>query len=476
MQRFSFLSIILFFFLSCQEKDQERKNKTSKPNIILIVADDLGYGDLSIYGQNNFETPNIDQLAKNGMLFTQFYSGSTVCAPSRSALMTGQHTGHTPIRGNKEVRPEGQQPLPKDTPTLAKALQKEGYVTGAFGKWGLGAPGSEGDPIKQGFDTFYGYNCQRFGHHYYPTHLWHNRDSILIYQNFNKADQIYGPDLIQRETIKFIERYQKQPFFLYVPSIIPHAELIAPELSMSVFRNKFLPEKEFIGVDDGPEFGHGPYRSQKESHAAFAAMISILDQQVGEIVDKISNLGLLDNTLILFTSDNGPHFEGGADPDYFDSNGILKGYKRDLYEGGIRVPLLAQWSGKIEPNSISNHIAAFWDFFPTLTSLFDSNKETYEDGISFLPTLLGQEKQKKHNYLYWEFHEKGGRQAILQTQWKLIKYDVFSKNETKTELYNLKHDSSEENDLANQFPKKVKTLESLLEHARTPSKVFRFNE
>ena len=180
MQQFSLLSVLLFFFLSCQEKDLERKNKTSKPNIILIVADDLGYGDLSIYGQNNFETPNIDKLAKNGMLFTQFYSGSTVCAPSRSALMTGQHTGHTPVRGNKEVRPEGQHPLPKDTPTLAKALQKEGYVTGAFGKWGLGAPGSEGDPMKQGFDTFYGYNCQRFGHHYYPTHLWHNRDSILI--------------------------------------------------------------------------------------------------------------------------------------------------------------------------------------------------------------------------------------------------------------------------------------------------------
>ena len=306
--------------------------------------------------------------------------------------------------------------------------------------------------------------------------MWQNQDSILISQNFNKADQSYGPDLIQTETLKFIEKYQKQPFFLFVPSIIPHAELIAPALSMSVFRNKFLPEKEFIGVDDGPEFGHGPYRSQKESHAAFAAMISILDRQVGEIVDKIIDLGLLENTLILFTSDNGPHVEGGADPDYFDSNGLLKGYKRDLYEGGIRVPLLVQWSGKIKPNSKSDHVAAFWDFFPTFTNLFDLNKETYEDGISFLPTLLGQGGQKKHDYLYWEFHEKGGRQAIRKERWKLVKYDVFSDNENKTELYDLKLDPSEKNNLANKFPQKVKTLESLLEQSRTPSKVFRFNE
>ena len=364
--------------------------------------------------------------------------------------MTGQHTGHTPIRGNKEVRPEGQHPLPKDTPTLAKALQKEGYITGAFGKWGLGAPGSEGDPIKQGFDTFYGYNCQRFGHHYYPTHLWHNRDSILIYQNFNKADQIYGPDLIQRETIKFIETYQKQPFFLYMPSIIPHAELIAPEPSMSVFRNKFLPEKEFIGVDDGPEFGHGPYRSQKESHAAFAAMISILDQQVGEIVDKISDLGLLDNTLILFTSDNGPHFEGGADPDYFDSNGLLKGYKRDLYEGGIRVPMIAAWGEKIKPGSITNHISAHYDVTATLLEVINYENIPETDGISFLPTLTGKKEQDIHDFLYWEFPEYGGQVAIRMGDWKVIRRNLNRNDEKPTlELYNLSLDPEELNNVAN---------------------------
>jgi len=469
--RTPFGMLIGLLFMGCQPPLEN-----NKPNIVLIVADDLGYGDLSSYGQQNFDTPNIDQLAENGMLFTQFYSGSTVCAPSRSALMTGQHTGHTPIRGNKEVRPEGQHPLPMNTLTLAKALQKKGYATGAFGKWGLGAPGSIGDPLAQGFDTFYGYNCQRFGHHYYPTHLWHNRDSISLPQNYNKADQAYGPDLIHQQTLNFIETHQKEPFFLFVPSIIPHAELAAPAAAMAPFRNKFLPEKSFTGVDDGPNFGQGPYRSQEECHAAFAAMVTRLDQQVGEIVEKLTTLGLLENTLIIFTSDNGPHVEGGADPDFFDSNGALRGYKRDLYEGGIRVPFLAQWPEKINPGTISNHVAAFWDIFPTLNQLFDAQQETYQDGISFLPTLLGKENQQQHDYLYWEFHEKGGRQALRKGKWKLVKYNVFNKEKIQTALYDLDKDPAEENNLALQFPEQILSMEAMLLKVRTPSADFPFLE
>jgi len=475
MNRFFLLSLSLIVAIACQNEKAIRETKTP-PNIILIVADDLGYGDLSVYGQQHFNTPNIDRLAQNGMMFTQFYSGSTVCAPSRSALMTGQHTGHTPIRGNKEVRPEGQHPLPPGTPTLAKMLQKAGYATGAFGKWGLGAPGSTGDPLAQGFDTFYGYNCQRFGHHYYPTHLWHNRDSIVLTQNQNKADALYGPDLIHQQTLQFIESHKEKPFFLFVPSIIPHAELAAPEAAMAPFRDQFLPEKRFKGVDDGPTFGQGPYRSQEACHAAFAAMVSILDQQVGDILDRVEALGLSKNTLILFTSDNGPHLEGGADPDYFDSNGIFRGYKRDLYEGGIRVPLLAQWPGKIAPQSKSNHVAAFWDLFPTLYSLIETHQESYNDGISFLPTLLGQENQKAHAYLYWEFHEKGGRQALRQGDWKLVKYNVFSGDQAQVALFDLGKDPAETTNLAEAHPEQLKRMEDLLLQARTPSPDFSFND
>lgn len=474
MKRLNFYIPLLIFGIACQNEKEIKE--IAPPNIILIVADDLGYGDLSAYGQQFFSTPNIDRLAQNGMLFTQFYSGSTVCAPSRSALMTGQHTGHTPIRGNKEVRPEGQHPLPQGTPTLAKMLQKAGYATGAFGKWGLGSPGSEGDPLVQGFDTFYGYNCQRFGHHYYPTHLWHNRDSIVIAENQNRADGVYGPNLIHQQTLQFIDAHKEEPFFLYVPSIIPHAELAAPAATMSLFQNQFLPEKRYKGVDDGPTFGQGPYRSQETCHAAFAAMVTLLDQQVGEIIDRIETLGLSENTLILFTSDNGPHLEGGADPDYFNSNGVFRGYKRDLYEGGIRVPLLAQWPGKIAPQSQSNHVAAFWDLFPTLNSLVDSNKERYNDGISFLPTLLGEDMQMEHEYLYWEFHEKGGRQALRRGDWKLVKYDVFSVDETQVALYDLAKDPSESNNVAGLYPEELKALEALLQDARVPSADFPFLE
>lgn len=469
----------ILLLTSCKEKNKniETIDKSDTPNIIYILADDLGYGDLSVYGQKNFETPNIDKLASQGMLFTQHYSGSTVCAPSRSALMTGMHTGHTVVRGNKEIEPEGQYPIPKATYTIAEMFKTKGYTTGAFGKWGLGFPKSEGDPTKQGFDTFFGYNCQRLGHHYYPHHVWSNTDSIPLIGNEGTNKKIYAPELIHEETLKFIKENKDNPFFLYVASVIPHAELAAPEEVLKNYRGKYLPEKVFEGVDSGEEYRKGPYESQKESHAAFVAMISILDKQVGDIMKKVEELGMDKNTLIVFTSDNGPHQEGGADPDYFNSNGELKGYKRDLYEGGVRVPMIARWTGKIEQNTTTNHISAFWDVFPTLANLIDAETPKNVDGISFLPTLLNiPQKQQKHKYLYWEFHEKGGRQAVRMGDWKAVKYNVLNDPNAPIELYNLKNDISEENDVSSNNPEIIMKIKNILKEARTPSDIFTFSQ
>jgi arylsulfatase A-like enzyme len=464
-----FLLNFVSFLCNAQEKTAIIK---SKPSIIYILADDLGYGDLSCYGQEKFTTPNIDKLAQEGMLFTQHYSGASVCAPSRSALMTGQHSGHSPIRGNKEVEPEGQYPLPKEAFTLAEMLKSKGYATGAFGKWGLGFPGSEGDPLQQGFDTFYGYNCQKLAHHYYPNHLWDNQNKVMLTENEGTKKEQYAPDLIHQKALSFIEKHQKEPFFLYYASPLPHAELVAPKNYMDRFIGKFNPEKEYKAKPNSEGLKKGEYASQPQSHAAFAAMVSLLDNQVGEIVSKIKELGLEDNTIIIFTSDNGPHNEGGADPDYFNSNGILKGYKRDLYEGGIRVPMIAKWKGKIADGRKTDHISAFWDVMPTLARLTNAKIEGSIDGISFLPTILNKGNQKKHNYLYWEFHELGGRQAIRQENWKLIRYNV-NKNGSY-QLYNLKDDISETNDLASKMPKKVAELSKILETSRTESEVFQF--
>lgn len=464
----------LLLLSSCQNQ-QKQEAEPVKPNIVYILADDLGYGDLSCYGQKHFSTPNIDKLASSGMLFTRHYSGSTVCAPSRSSLMTGQHTGHTFIRGNKEIEPEGQHPLEANTYTLAEALQEAGYTTGAFGKWGLGYPGSEGDPNNQGFDEFFGFNCQRMGHNYYPYYLWHNQEKVMLTGNEGTQTQEYAPDVIHEQALKFLETNKDKPFFMYYPSIIPHAELFAPEAYMEKHRGKYDPEKQYKGVDGGENYRLGPYGSQPEAHAAFAAMINLLDDQVGELVAKLEELGILENTLIIFTSDNGPHTEGGADPDYFDSNGIFKGYKRDLYEGGIRVPMIATWKGKITPGTRTDHISAFWDVFPTLSEITGATEPNDADGISFLPTLLGNdEDQQKHDYLYWEFHELGGRKALQKENWKLVKYDVFDPEKTTTELYDLENDPGENNNLADKHPERVKELTDIMESARTESEIFQF--
>jgi len=465
----------VLLFAACQNQPQQ-ETEQQQPNIVYILADDLGYGDLSCYGQTHFNTPNIDNLAENGMKFTQHYSGSTVCAPSRSSLMTGQHTGHTFIRGNKEVQPEGQHPLEAEAYTLAEALQDAGYVTGAFGKWGLGYPGSEGDPNNQGFDEFFGYNCQRIGHHYYPYHMWHNQKKIMLEGNEGTQTGDYGPEVIQEYALKFLEDNHDKPFFMYYPSIIPHAELYAPEEYMEKYRGKFLPEKNYEGVDNGENFRNGPYGSQPESHAAFVAMVDYLDMQVGEIVAKLKELGVYENTLIIFTSDNGPHMEGGADPDYFDSNGPLKGYKRDLYEGGFRVPMIAVWKGKIPAGNETDHISAFWDVFPTVAEISGASVPEDIDGISFLSTLLGnKEDQEKHEYMYWEFHELGGRQAVRKGNWKLVRYNVLDPEEITTELYNLDTDLGEKNNVAAQHPEIVEELSKIMKNARTESEVFTFD-
>jgi arylsulfatase A-like enzyme len=473
-----FITLIATFIMSCNNHTQQtiKTESESKPNIIYILADDLGYGDVSFNGQSKFTTPNIDKMATNGMVFTNHYSGSTVCAPSRSALLTGQHTGHTPVRGNFEIQPEGQWPMPDSCFTLAEMLKKAGYVTGAFGKWGLGYPGSEGDPNYQGFDEFYGFNCQRLGHHYYPYYLWHNQEKVILEKNANGENITYAPDVVHKQALKFIEANKDTTFFMYYPSIIPHAELSAPEEYMQKFRGKFNPEFVFKGTDKGdPKFRKGSYGSQAESHAAFAAMITLLDDQVGEIFQKLYDLGIADNTLVIFTSDNGPHQEGGADPNYFNSNGGFKGFKRDLYEGGIHVPMIALWPEKIVAGSSSDHISAFWDMMPTFAELSGIEPPKNIDGISMLPSLLNNKEQQKHDYLYWEFHEKGGRIALRKDNWKAVRYNVLKDPNSKIELYDLSIDPSESNNVADEHPDLVKELTNTLENARTNSSVFTFS-
>ncbi len=457
--------------VSCSQSNKEK----SPPNIIYILADDLGYGDLSCYGQQKFSTPNIDRLAGEGMLFTQHYTGSTVSAPSRSCLMTGLHTGHTPIRGNRGWKPEGQWPLPADSYTVAEMLKTKGYVTGAFGKWGLGFIDTDGDPNKQGFDEFYGFNCQSLAHNYYPDHLWHNHDMIILHENDSGKTGAYSADLIHKAAIDFIEINRDKPFFLFYPSTIPHAELYAKEEYMEMFRGKFDPEKSYKGVDEGPNFRLGPYGSQPEAHAAFAAMVKELDDYVGEILAKLMETGLEKNTIVIFASDNGPHLEGGADPDYFNSNGNLKGYKRDMYEGGIRTPMLVKWPGKIKAGSTSDHISAFWDIMPTFAQITGAEIPAGIDGISFLPALLGKNnRQKQHEYLYWEFHEQGGKTALRTGNWKAVKLNINKIPQGETELYDLSVDISETSNVASTNTEIVKKMEELMKQAHTFQEDFPF--
>jgi len=466
--------IFLFVSSACQTKTKEIAH-SSKPNIIYILADDLGYGDVGYNGQQKFTTPNIDKLGAEGMVFTQHYSGSTVCAPSRSALLTGQHTGHTFIRGNKEIQPEGQYPMPDSIYTLPEMMKEAGYVTSVYGKWGLGYPGSEGDPNNQGVDEFLGYNCQRLAHHYYPYYLWHNQEKMMLDGNIGTNQKDYAPDIIHDQVLQFIENNKDTSFFMFYASPIPHAELLMPQKDIDPFIEQFEPDTVHVGTDSGELYRKGPYGTQENCHAAFVAMVTRLDQQVGEIVAKLEELGIADNTVIMFTSDNGPHQEGGADPDFFDSNGIYKGYKRDLYEGGIHVPMIAKWPTKITPGSTTDHTSAFWDVMPTLANIVGAEVNENIDGISFLPTLLGNKEQKQHDYLYWEFHEKGGRIAVRKGNWKGVKYNVLNDSDANIELYDLSIDPGETNNLASEKPEIVKELTTIMKEARTESEVFQFS-
>lgn len=419
----------------------------TRPNVIFILADDLGYGDLGCYGQRLFGTPGIDSLAASGLRFTGAYSGTTVSAPSRACLLTGMHSGHAPVRGNIEVSPEGQFPLPEGTENIFRLFSRAGYVTAAFGKWGLGSPGSEGDPLNQGVDRFFGYNCQLLAHNYYPDHIWDDSVRVDLPENAGGAFGAYAQDLIHEEGLRFLEANRDSAMFVFFPYILPHAELLVPEDSlMQSFRGRY-PETPFRGCDSGPVFRKGGYCSQPEPHAAFAAMVARLDRYVGEIVAKLKELGIYDNTVIIFASDNGPHLEGGADPDFFDSNGIFRGYKRDLYEGGIRVPLIISWPGHTRPGSETSVRTAFWDFYPTFRELL-SQDGTEADGRSILPLLNGATRMEDPEFLYFEFHEDNGRQAVLSGRWKLVRLNASLEPERQVwELYDLEADPSESRNL-----------------------------
>jgi len=479
------LSISIFGLsaTSCSEPE----TPVNKPNIVYILADDLGYGDLGCYGQEQIKTPHIDRLAAEGMLFTQHYSGSTVCAPSRSVLMTGQHTGNTFIRGNKKSTAEsgGDYPLSSESITIAEILKSAGYTTGAFGKWGLGMADNEGSPLRHGFDTFFGAMCQSYAHRYYPAFLWKDDQKYYLEGNDWVNKNTYAQDVIQEKTLDFIRENKANPFFLYVPHLIPHAELLVPEDSfLDLYKGKF-PETHWgfeptdnylLGNDYGADnFHYAGYAPVKNPRAVFAAMVSRLDHHVGQIMVLLEELQLRNNTLIIFTSDNGPHKAGGADPDFFRSNGPLRGYKRDLYEGGIRVPMIASWPSRIKKGTVTNHISAFWDVLPTLAEIGGATYPVDNiDGISFFPELIGDENQEKHEYLYWEFHEQRGKIAVRMGDWKGVRNNVFTEDYSGMELYNLFNDLQEQNNVAHEHPGIVGQIEFIMKNARTESLVFDF--
>jgi arylsulfatase A-like enzyme len=436
-----------------------------RPNILLIQADDLGYGDLSAYGQSRFQTPALDRLAREGMRFTHYYAGSTVCAPSRAALMTGFHTGHSYIRGNGSLQTGGDTPLGPEDVTIAEVLKDAGYRTAVIGKWGLGQPGTTGQPDRQGFDYAFGFLDHRHAHRQYTDHLYRNGARIDV-----DLDRDYVNDLFTREAAALIERDDARPFFIYLNYTVPHAELRAPDAAMAPFRNRF-PERRFANppadkrpAGARPEVASLGYRSQPEPYAAFAAMITQMDRDIGRLVDLVRARGLDRQTLILFASDNGPHQEGGANPAFFKSSGGLRGIKRDLYEGGIRVPLIARWTGTIPAGRVSNHAWAHWDMLPTLAEFAGAKSPAGLDGRSMTRALRGQ-PQPSHDFFYWEFHERGFQQAVRMGKWKAVRL----KPGAPLELYDLESDPREAHDVAVGNAAIVARIEEYLETARTES-------
>ncbi|MCD6331821.1 MAG: arylsulfatase [Bacteroidales bacterium] len=483
----------------CTQKPAE------KPNILYILADDLGYSEVGCYDQTKIETPVIDQMAQNGIRFTQHYAGSAVCAPSRCVLLTGLHGGHAFIRGNHEwgergdvwnyakavedPHLEGQYPLADSIVTVAELLQEAGYTTGIVGKWGLGAPESEGIPNRQGFDFFYGYNCQRQAHTYYPKFLWENEkkdwfdENELVapgtklpkgadpydwnsYAKFNQ--KVYSPDPMLAEALKFIENSQGTPFFLYYAFTIPHVALQAPKEWIDHYVEKF--------GDEPPYLGKKGYFPQRYPHAAYAAMVSYMDHQIGIVIDKLKELGEYDNTLIIFSSDNGPTYNGGTDSPWFNPGPFNVGYgwgKGFLHEAGIREPMIAQWPGHIQPGSETDLPSCFYDVLPTLCDVAGIKPGIPTDGISFLPTLLGQKNQKKHDYLFWEFPEYHGQQAVRMGPWKGIRMNM-QKGNLSIQLYNLDEDIREEHDVAAEHPDIVEQIRKIMEKEHQKAALKRF--
>lgn len=431
--------------------------RTRRPNIIYIMADDLGYGDLGCYGQEVVQTPRIDRLAEEGIRFTQCYAGSTVCAPSRCALMTGLHTGHCWIRGNARV------PLRPEDVTVAELLKAQGYTTGLIGKWGLGNEETTGVPNKQGFDYCFGYLDQAHAHNYYPDHLWRNEERVEFPENVQSETdkgvatkrETYSHDLFAQEALDFVEKHHEEPFFLYLALTTPHAN---NEGGRATGNGMEVPDYGIYADKDWPD--------PQKGHAA---MITRMDHDVGRLLDRLQELGIDEDTIVFFTSDNGPHREGGADPEFFDSNGPLKGIKRDLYDGGIRVPMIVRWTGALNPRQTSDQVWAFWDFLPTAVELAGGQPPDGIDGISMMQTLrlhgLGGIKpmQKQHEYLYWEFHEGGFKQAVRTGDWKAVR----NGKEQSLELYDLSADIGETNNIASDHPDVIDRIESYLKTART---------
>ena len=511
-----FYSVFILIAYSCNSPIKSGNQENVKPNIIYILADDLGYGELGAYGQTKIETPNIDGLAKEGMLFTQHYSGAPVCAPARAVLLTGKHLGHSIIRGNdewntrgekgdvwnykkvaKDSTLEGQRPLPKNTTTIASILKKAGYKTGMFGKWGLGAPQTESIPTKMGFDYFFGYNCQRQAHTYNPVHLYENEIryhltendtvapstkllkgedpyAIESYERYNQP--IYSPEISFEKLISFVDSTDKDPFFLYWASPIPHAPLQAPEKWVNYYVDKFGDEEPYTAVHN-KETKNGGYFPSRYPHATYAAMISYLDEKVGDLITHLKETGKYENTLIIFTSDNGPTYNGGTDSPWFNSGGPFESQygrgKGFLHEGGIRVPMIASWPGKIKAGSTTNHISAFWDVMSTLNEVAGIQSNTETDGISFYNTITGEGTQENHEYLYWEYPEYYGQVAVRMGKWKILWKNI-KKGNKEIELYNLEEDLEEKVNLANEHPEIVAELFNIIrkEHITPQNKAF----
>jgi len=464
---------------------------SAPPNIIYMLADDLGYGELGSYGQTKIRTPNLDALAAEGMRFTQHYSGSPVCAPSRGTLLTGLHTGHGQVRDNFEVGgypdPDelGQMPLDSGTYTIGTMLQDAGYVTGAIGKWGLGGRGSLGQPHYQGFDYFFGYLDQQLAHNYYPTHLWRNGDKVDLnneyfspHQRFAGDDPTdptqytqyagneYSVDVMADDALRFLDEHQDEPFFLYLPFAVPHLALQVPDSSLVEYEGAF---------DEEPYLGNRSYLPHPRPFSAYAAMITRMDAHIGRILDRLEEIGLAENTIVMFTSDNGTTYTGGVDAEYFDSSAGLRGLKGSVYEGGTRVPLIARWPGRIDAGSQSDHVSAFWDMMPTFADLVGVASPEGIDGVSFLPTLVGEADQAEHDYLYWEYHGLwNGAQAVRMGDWKGVRLGGHDDPDAHIELYDLALDRNETTDVSADHPEVVAQIRAAMD-ARTQSSVERWN-